>query len=71
MTRHPLVILLLAVAVCVALAWGLPLGLDAVKRSLSPDEPPGPAESTGPAGQSKGPTEGPVVSPNTPDIPSN
>jgi hypothetical protein len=72
MTRHPLFILILALAVCVAVGWGLPLALDALKQALAPGGPPAKAEGPDQPAQSKGPAEGTLgnVSPVS-DIPIN
>ncbi len=71
MSRNPFVLLALALAVCVALAWGLPTGLEALKHSLAPAAPP--EEAPGPAASGSGvtPTMPPNVTSTVPDIPSN
>jgi hypothetical protein len=72
MTRHPLFILVLALAVCVAVGWGLPVALDALKQALAPGGPPPRIDGTDQPAQSRSPGE---ATPGTvslvPDIPTN
>jgi len=71
MNRNPFVLLLLALAVCVAVAWGLPAGLDALKHSLAPGDATEQVVTPNANGQGKTSPETPGLVPSVSDIPSN